>query len=319
MTRRRHTPEQILQRLRDVEVLQAEGHSTAEIAKRFEVSEQMWRNQFGGMKGEEMKRPKELERRTPSSNTWLPTWRWTTGYRLRCSLTREAPGRTPTSRVSTASYATSSSDSRSSRRWTRRASSLTDFATSTTTIGRTVHWAAKHLRSSRRVLGPAAPLRSATGPKTVLVAGALDVLLVDAVSDRDQAKDLRPEPITAFTRADVFEEGNRHAGTCTSLASIEDSHCRLQIEGALRLEIGERVTRFAPWTMHCHESRRASLMVAEHRVETNRGRRLALASVTRIESAIERHWTELQFEAQLKGETSAGRTARIRRVAEPGD
>jgi len=59
MTRRRHTPDQILQKLRDMEVLQAE------IAKRFEVSEQTlhrWRNQFGGMKGEEMKRLKELER-----------------------------------------------------------------------------------------------------------------------------------------------------------------------------------------------------------------------------------------------------------------
>jgi putative transposase len=65
MTRRRHTPGQILEKLRDMEVLQAEGHSMGEIAKRFEVSEQTlhrWRNQFGGMKGEEMKRLKELER-----------------------------------------------------------------------------------------------------------------------------------------------------------------------------------------------------------------------------------------------------------------
>ena len=65
MTRRRHRPGQILEKLRDMEVLQAEGHSIGEIAKRFEVSEQTlhrWRNQFGGMKGEEMKRLKELER-----------------------------------------------------------------------------------------------------------------------------------------------------------------------------------------------------------------------------------------------------------------
>jgi putative transposase len=65
MTRRRHTPGQILEKLRDMEVLQAEGHSMGEIAKRFEVSERTlhrWRNQFGGMKGEEMKRLKELER-----------------------------------------------------------------------------------------------------------------------------------------------------------------------------------------------------------------------------------------------------------------
>jgi transposase-like protein len=42
-----------------MEVLQAEGHSMGEIAKRFEVSEQSldrWRNQFGGMTGEDMKR-----------------------------------------------------------------------------------------------------------------------------------------------------------------------------------------------------------------------------------------------------------------------
>ena len=63
MTRRRHTPDQILQKLRDMEVLQAEGHSMAEIAKRFEVSEQTlhrWRNLYGGMKGDEMKRLKDL-------------------------------------------------------------------------------------------------------------------------------------------------------------------------------------------------------------------------------------------------------------------
>ena len=69
MTRRRHTPGQILEKLRDMEVLQAEGHSIGEIAKRFEVSEQTlhrWRNQFGGMIGEEMWRLKELERQNSS-------------------------------------------------------------------------------------------------------------------------------------------------------------------------------------------------------------------------------------------------------------
>ena len=65
MARRRHTPEQILAKLRDADVLLAEGLPLAEIAKRLEVSEQTyhrWRNQFGGMKGPEMKRLKELER-----------------------------------------------------------------------------------------------------------------------------------------------------------------------------------------------------------------------------------------------------------------
>ncbi|MCA9643427.1 MAG: transposase [Myxococcales bacterium] len=67
MARKRHTPEQILAKLRDAEVMASQGLSTAEIAKKLEISEQTyhrWRNQFGGMKGEEMKRLKELERET---------------------------------------------------------------------------------------------------------------------------------------------------------------------------------------------------------------------------------------------------------------
>jgi transposase-like protein len=54
-----------LAKLRDAEVMQSEGRTTAEIAKKLEVSEQTfhrWRNQFGGMKGPDMKRLKELER-----------------------------------------------------------------------------------------------------------------------------------------------------------------------------------------------------------------------------------------------------------------
>ena len=65
MARRRHTPDQILAKLRDAEVLAAEGLSTPEIAKRLEASEQTfhrWRNQYGEMKGSEMKRLKDLER-----------------------------------------------------------------------------------------------------------------------------------------------------------------------------------------------------------------------------------------------------------------
>lgn len=43
----------------------SEGKATAEVAKRLEVSEQTfnrWCNQYGGMKGPEMKRLRELER-----------------------------------------------------------------------------------------------------------------------------------------------------------------------------------------------------------------------------------------------------------------
>ena len=65
MARRKHTPDQILAKLRDADVMQAEGLSIAEIAKRLEIVEQTyhrWRNTYGGMKGPEMKRLKELEK-----------------------------------------------------------------------------------------------------------------------------------------------------------------------------------------------------------------------------------------------------------------
>ena len=64
MKRKRHSPDEIIRRLREAEVLQSEGKSIAEIARAFGVSEQTfhrWRNQFGGMKGPEVKRLKELE------------------------------------------------------------------------------------------------------------------------------------------------------------------------------------------------------------------------------------------------------------------
>jgi len=65
MARKRHTPDQILSKLRDADVLLAQGESISEVARKLEVSEptyHRWRNQFGGMKSEEMKRLKELEK-----------------------------------------------------------------------------------------------------------------------------------------------------------------------------------------------------------------------------------------------------------------
>ncbi|MDP6940273.1 MAG: IS3 family transposase [Planctomycetota bacterium] len=65
MARRRHTPEQVLAKLRDADVMLANGLPLAEIAKNLEIAEQTyhrWRNQYGGMKGPEMKRLKELEK-----------------------------------------------------------------------------------------------------------------------------------------------------------------------------------------------------------------------------------------------------------------
>ena len=65
MKRRRHTPEQIIRKLREAERLIGEGETIPEAAKELGISEQTyhrWRNQYGGMKADDAKRLKELER-----------------------------------------------------------------------------------------------------------------------------------------------------------------------------------------------------------------------------------------------------------------
>jgi len=65
MKQRRHTPEQVIRKLREAERLQAEGADIATVAKHLEISEQTfhrWRAQYGGMKADDAKRLKELER-----------------------------------------------------------------------------------------------------------------------------------------------------------------------------------------------------------------------------------------------------------------
>ncbi len=62
--RRRHTPEQIVRKLREADRLLNEGADVAAVARHLEVSEQTyhrWRAQFGGMKADDVKRLKELE------------------------------------------------------------------------------------------------------------------------------------------------------------------------------------------------------------------------------------------------------------------
>jgi putative transposase len=64
MKRRRHTPEQIIRKLREADRLLAEGQQVPEVAKQLEVSEatyHRWRAQYGGMKADDVKRLKELE------------------------------------------------------------------------------------------------------------------------------------------------------------------------------------------------------------------------------------------------------------------
>jgi len=62
--RKRHTPEQIIRKLRDADATLAAGRSISEVCQALEVSEatfHRWWNQYGGMKAEEAKRLKQLE------------------------------------------------------------------------------------------------------------------------------------------------------------------------------------------------------------------------------------------------------------------
>ena len=64
MARRRHTPEQIVRKLREADRLLGEGAEIADVARHLEVSEatfHRWRNQYGGLKADDVKRLKELE------------------------------------------------------------------------------------------------------------------------------------------------------------------------------------------------------------------------------------------------------------------
>ena len=61
--RKRHTPEQIVNKLRDADAMLNSGKELAAVLQALEVSDstyQRWRSQYGGMKASEAKRLKEL-------------------------------------------------------------------------------------------------------------------------------------------------------------------------------------------------------------------------------------------------------------------
>lgn len=65
MKRKRHTPEQVVRKLREADRLAAEGQGPAEQARALGVSEatlHRWRNQFGGMKASEARELRELRK-----------------------------------------------------------------------------------------------------------------------------------------------------------------------------------------------------------------------------------------------------------------
>ena len=64
MPRKKYTPEEIVAKLRQVDVLVSQGHHSADAIRQIGVSEvtyYRWRQEYGGLKTEQVKRLKELE------------------------------------------------------------------------------------------------------------------------------------------------------------------------------------------------------------------------------------------------------------------
>ena len=65
MKRKKYTPEQIIEKLREAEVRLSKGESVGKMCRALGVSEQTyyrWRNEYGGMRIDQAKRLKEIEK-----------------------------------------------------------------------------------------------------------------------------------------------------------------------------------------------------------------------------------------------------------------
>ncbi len=65
MVRKTYTPEQIINKLREVEILISQGATSVEASRKIGVTEQTyyrWRREYGGMRVDQARRLKELEK-----------------------------------------------------------------------------------------------------------------------------------------------------------------------------------------------------------------------------------------------------------------
>ena len=72
MARRRHTPEQVINKLRETEVAIAEDDTVAEAARGIGVTQQTfyrWRTEYGRLRVDQARRLKRLESETRSPTT----------------------------------------------------------------------------------------------------------------------------------------------------------------------------------------------------------------------------------------------------------
>ena len=61
-TRKRHSPEQVVRKLAQADRMLGEGKDVADVCRELQQTYCRWRNQFGGLKADDAKRLKDLER-----------------------------------------------------------------------------------------------------------------------------------------------------------------------------------------------------------------------------------------------------------------
>ena len=74
MARKRFSPEQIIVKLREAEIFESKGLTQVEAAKKLGVAEQTlirWRKEYGGLRVDQARRFKELEKENIRLKRWV--------------------------------------------------------------------------------------------------------------------------------------------------------------------------------------------------------------------------------------------------------
>ena len=98
MATKRHSAEQIVGKLREAEVELAKGATVKDACRKLGVTEHTyyrWRREYGGLKLDQAKRLKQLEKETPGSRSSLPRRSSTCRFSRRCRRETSEPGTAP--------------------------------------------------------------------------------------------------------------------------------------------------------------------------------------------------------------------------------
>ena len=74
MARKRFSPEQIIVKLREAEIFESKGLAQVEAAKKLGIAEQTWirwRKEYGGLRVDQARRFKELEKENIRLKRWV--------------------------------------------------------------------------------------------------------------------------------------------------------------------------------------------------------------------------------------------------------